>query len=112
MARCHSVREVHSPVARSFQEFLVASEKAVKFVLFLVVRVSASPPRNRVKVTLLRYIWFLLLPAVPGRGTQKASDEAPKRVEVHRWGNWTGFRRALRANSKSGTLAGGADKAE
>jgi hypothetical protein len=35
---------------------LGANEKAVKFVLFLVLRLSASPPRKPVKVTLLRYI--------------------------------------------------------
>jgi hypothetical protein len=37
-ARCHSVREFHSPRSRSFQEFFVASEKIVKLVLLLVVQ--------------------------------------------------------------------------
>ena len=46
-----------------------------------------------------------LLPAVPARGTQKASAGALKRVEVHCWGDRTGFRQAPRANSKSGILA-------
>src|SRR6266478_886572 len=61
MIRCHVVCDCLSPVSRSFQLRLVASESIVKDALLLVVLVSASLPRNPVSDTRLAYMIFGLL---------------------------------------------------
>lgn len=55
-ARCQSVLEAHSPLSRSFHDSFVASEKIGKEVLFVALRVRASPPTKPVKVTLFDYV--------------------------------------------------------
>src|SRR5689334_11730222 len=48
--RCHSVRVLYSLLPFSFQLMLVASERRVKTVPFGVDRLSASWPRNPMRV--------------------------------------------------------------
>jgi len=64
--RCHSVRDSHAS-SEFFHARCAATENAVKVDPLLIVFVSASPPMNPMRVSLLRYIvFFPVLPACPG----------------------------------------------
>src|SRR5665213_4046110 len=84
-------------------------------VASLIVGVWASLLANPVKVTLLRYISFLLCP-VFGRGTPGASGNAPKSAAVNRsalLGGPNGIPGSeARPDPQGGIPAGGANKAE
>src|ERR1700742_5056555 len=66
MQRCHSVRDSHAP-SEFFHERCVATENEVKVDPLLIVFVSASPPMNPIRVSLLRYmVVFPFLPSCLG----------------------------------------------
>src|SRR5712672_1798442 len=76
--RCHSVRDSHAP-SEFFHERCVATENAVKVDPLLIVFVSASPPVNPMRVSLLRYIIvFFSCSARVSWGTQEREAAAPK----------------------------------
>src|SRR5262249_20073291 len=80
MTRCQVDFDCHSPVSRSFQLRLVASESTVKRALLRVDLVSASLPRNPISETRfvkdIAMVSFFCSRCRSGRET--ASGAAPK----------------------------------
>src|SRR5579862_7036103 len=80
MMRCQVDLDCHSPVARSFQLRLVATESTVKRALLRVVLVSASLPKNPMSETRfvkdIAMVSFFCSRCRSGRET--ASGAAPK----------------------------------
>src|ERR1700680_1506020 len=119
MQRCQVVWLWRSPVSRSFQLRLVASERLVNEFWFLVVLISASLPRNPMRVARLAYITVLLflLPVSVGALNSERSRSQERSGEPECIVGGTGRESGEvaagdRTNPQGRISAGGADKAE
>jgi hypothetical protein len=78
--RCHSVRDSHTP-SEFFHERCVATENAVNVDPLLIVFVSACPPMNPTRVSLLRYmLFFLFCPCVLGHSGARGLRSQGKKL--------------------------------
>src|SRR5262249_4633076 len=83
MTRCQVVFDCHSPLARSLQLRLVASERTVKRALLRVLLVSGSLPRYPISETRLVKDMTLVSFSAPdlSRGARKQAEPLPRSPE-------------------------------